>query len=119
MEKEYLVFINLKTGRMVSLTEEEYMAIPEDEAICYKSYYPTSANEIDWHSDDYIVECGEEEKERNGYKYILRHGIGPGTLPRDTMVISWEDLPNWKTAVWIDRPLTSAEMEEYEVIYPS
>ena len=55
MKNERFPMIDARTNETVYFTDEEYMAIPEDEAIYYKSYYPTSANEIDWHSDDYVI----------------------------------------------------------------
>ena len=53
----------------------------------------------------------------DGYRYITKHGIGPGTIPKDVHLLKAEDLPNWKTAIWLDRPLTSEELKYYD-IYP-
>ena len=119
MKNEKFPMIDVRTNETVYLTDEEYMAIPEEEVIYYKNYYPTSTSEIDWISDDYVIYEDEGEKTPQDYEYILRHGVGPGTLPKDVSVLDWEDLPNWKTAVWIDRPLTSEEMDEYDAMYPS
>ena len=51
------------------------------------------------------------------YRYITKHGVGPGTLPKDVELLNWEDLPNYKTAIYLDRPLTVKELEYYD-IYP-
>ena len=47
-----------------------------------------------------------------GYLYILSHGMGPGTLPKDVTVegiIENENFPEysgWKTFAILNRPLT-------------
>lgn len=51
------------------------------------------------------------------YRYITKHGIGPGTLPKDVNLVKWEDLDNYRTAIWTDRFLTTQELEDYD-IYP-
>lgn len=51
------------------------------------------------------------------YKYITKHGIGPGTLPKDVNLVKWEDLDNYYTAIWTDRFLTTQELKDYD-IYP-
>lgn len=52
-----------------------------------------------------------------GYLYIFKHGLGPGTLPKDVTIIKEKDLPNGYTAVWIDRFLTTEEMNQYDIPY--
>lgn len=52
---------------------------------------------------------------KGGYLYILKHGIGPGTIPRDVTVVKTKDLPNYYTAVWLDRFLTADELREYDI----
>lgn len=51
------------------------------------------------------------------YRYITKHGIGPGTLPKDVNLVKWEDLDNYYTAIWTDRFLTTQELKDYD-IYP-
>ena len=51
----------------------------------------------------------------SGYLYIFKHGIGPGTLPKDVTVIRSKDLPNYYTAVWLDRFLTADELKQYDI----
>ncbi len=50
-----------------------------------------------------------------GYLYIFKHGIGPGTIPNDVRIIRTKDLPNYYTAVWLDRFLTTDEMKQYDI----
>lgn len=49
------------------------------------------------------------------YLYILKHGVGPGTLPSDVSIVKSKDLPNYYTAVWLDRFLTDYEMKQYDI----
>lgn len=51
------------------------------------------------------------------YLYIFKHGIGPGTLPSDVVVVKTKDLPRGYTAVWTDRFLTTSEMDQYDIPY--
>jgi len=52
---------------------------------------------------------------KGGYLYIFKHGIGPGTIPRDVQIVKTKDLPNGYTAVWLDRFLTTSELREYDI----
>ena len=51
------------------------------------------------------------------YRYVTKHGIGPGTLPKDVNLIDSEDIDNYKTAIYLDRPLSAEELSYYD-IYP-
>lgn len=51
----------------------------------------------------------------DGYLYIFKHGVGPGTIPTDVNVIRSKDLPNYYTAVWLDRFLTADELKQYDI----
>ena len=60
------------------------------------------------------------ESKRNSkcpYWYITKHGIGPGTLPKDVKIGKYKDLDNYYTVIWIDRPLSTDELKYYD-IYP-
>lgn len=50
-----------------------------------------------------------------GYLYIFKHGIGPGTMPNDVTILKEKDLPNYYTAVWLDRFLTTSELKQYDI----
>ena len=52
---------------------------------------------------------------KGGYLYIFKHGIGPGTIPDDVKVVKMKDLPNYYTAVWLDRFLTTDELKQYDI----
>ena len=51
----------------------------------------------------------------DAYLYIFKHGIGPGTIPDDVNVVRVKDLPNYYTAVWLDRFLTTDELRQYDI----
>ena len=48
------------------------------------------------------------------YLYVLKHGLGPGTLPRDVEIIKTDEY-NGYTLVWLDRFLTTSELKEYDI----
>lgn len=50
-----------------------------------------------------------------GYLYIFKHGLGPGTIPKDVAIVKEKDLPNGYTAVWLDRFLTTYELKAYDI----
>lgn len=51
------------------------------------------------------------------YMYFTKHGVGPGTLPRDVKVVDWEDVDDYMTVIYTDRFLTTQELKDYD-IYP-
>ena len=51
------------------------------------------------------------------YMYFTKHGLSPGTLPRDVKVVDWEDVDDYMTVIYTDRFLTSKELKDYD-IYP-
>ena len=54
---------------------------------------------------------------KDSYLYFTKHGIGPGTLPRDVKLVDWRDVDDNVTAIWLDRFLTTEELNQYD-IYP-
>ena len=51
----------------------------------------------------------------DGYLYIFKHGLGPGTIPKDVAIVKEKDLPNGYTAVWLDRFLRTNELKAYDI----
>lgn len=51
----------------------------------------------------------------NTYKYCTKHGIGPGTLPKDVTIIDWEEPDDYRTILWLNRELTSEEQDYYDI----
>lgn len=58
----------------------------------------------------------EDRIREEGYLYFSTHGTGPGTSPRDVRVreMDW-DLPGGWVAIKTDRPLTSEELDWYDI----
>lgn len=50
-----------------------------------------------------------------GFKYVLLHGTGPGTLPDDVGIIKLECYDNGIAFAYLDRVLTSAELITYGI----
>ena len=50
-----------------------------------------------------------------GFKYVLLHGTGPGTLPDDAGIIKLECYNNNIAFVYLDRVLTAAELVTYGI----
>lgn len=62
-----------------------------------------------------LIIASDRYTPKGGYLYIFKHGIGPGTIPSDVSVVRTKDLPNYLTAVWLDRFLTTDEMKQYDI----
>lgn len=65
-------------------------------------------------ADDLKAQLGSNYP-KGGYLYVFKHGIGPGTIPNDVKVVKVKDLPNYYTAVWLDRFLTDEELKQYDI----
>ena len=65
-------------------------------------------------TDELKAQLGDNYPQ-GGYLYIFKHGIGPGTIPSDVKVVKTKDLPNYYTAVWLDRFLTTPELKQYDI----
>lgn len=64
-----------------------------------------------------IVANRSVKADNNGYLYFMKHGLGPGTLPKDAKLLDWRDVDDNITAIWLNRFLTTNELKEYD-IYP-
>lgn len=58
-----------------------------------------------------------EESTNGRYLYLTKHGIGPGTLPKDVKLLNSKELSPYITAIWVNRFLTTEELSDYD-IYP-
>ena len=52
---------------------------------------------------------------RGGYMYILKHGLGPGTLPKDVNMIQIWSLPNWDTVVTLDKFMDNEDLDRFHI----
>lgn len=58
----------------------------------------------------------EDEIKEKGYQYFSTHGTGPGTHPKDVKVIELDiELPGGWVTFKTDRPLTSDELNKYDI----
>ena len=62
-----------------------------------------------------LINASDRYTPKGSYLYIFKHGIGPGTIPSDVSVVKTKDLPNYYTAVWLDRFLTADELKKYDI----
>ena len=68
------------------------------------------------------IKCGGDpnrisygKKAGNGFQYVLKHGVGPGTLPSGVGIIREVDLSNFISVVYLDRVLESDEMKKFDI----
>lgn len=54
-------------------------------------------------------------KAGNGYQYVMKHGLGPGTLPSGVGIIRSVCLSNYLTIVYLDRPLELDELAKFDI----
>lgn len=72
-------------------------------------------------SDDEESEDDEEElteaidKDGGPFPYLMKHGQGPGTLPKDVKVVKYGESSNGKDIVYLDKVLTAEEEAKFEM----
>ena len=66
---------------------------------------------------DSVDESLTEERGNYGHKgpfwYYSKHGMGPGTIPKDVNVVDWYEDDNYNTWIALDGVLTTQELREY------
>ena len=112
-------------GECISLAEiKEYWNnnhLSDPSLVVYPNFDAWFADTAQWLSeegDEGILSSTETAEHSEGYQYVLRHGLGPGTIPNDVQIIdNHED--GYKDVVTLDRMLTPEEMDEYDITYPN
>ena len=72
-------------------------------------------------SDDGESEDDEEElteaidKDGGPFPYLMKHGQGPGTLPKDVKIVKYGESSNGKDIVYLDKVLTAEEEAKFEM----
>lgn len=51
----------------------------------------------------------------DGFKYVLKHGIGPGTIPSDVGIIRTQCWDNGLSFIWADRVLSGEELKKFDI----
>ena len=68
---------------------------------------------------DSVDESLKEERGNYGHKgpfwYYSKHGMGPGTIPKDVNVVDWYEDDNYNTWIALDGVLTTQELREYDL----
>lgn len=74
---------------------------------------------LEYYSTEDKNESLTEENGNYGHKgpfwYYSKHGMGPGTLPKDVKVVDWYEDDDYNTWVALDSVLTTQELREYEL----
>ena len=55
------------------------------------------------------------DKPPHEFWYYTKHGLGPGTIPRDVQVLDVKEDDNWGTYIKLDKVLTTDELNKYEI----
>lgn len=55
------------------------------------------------------------DKEPHEFWYYTKHGLGPGTVPRDVEILDIKEDDNWGTYIKLDKVLTTDELEYYDL----
>lgn len=74
---------------------------------------------LEYYSTEDKNESLTEENGNYGHKgpfwYYSKHGIGPGTIPKDVKVVDWYEDDDYNTWIALDGVLTTQELREYEL----
>ena len=115
--KFYITDLSGKTIEDIS-TEVKNQLLADDEFVYY---FIDDFDDEDYDDEDDIEESTKIRGRRTikaskdrPYLYVLKHGLGPGTLPRDVEIIKTDEY-NGYTLVWLDRFLTTSELREYDI----
>lgn len=55
------------------------------------------------------------DKEPHEFWYYTKHGLGPGTVPKDVEILDVKEDDNWGTYIKLDKVLTTDELEYYDL----
>ena len=61
-----------------------------------------------------VIKADNNLKSGKGFSYILKHGLGPGTLPKDVEIIDHTE-DGYKDIVWLNRRLNTDELKYYDI----
>lgn len=55
------------------------------------------------------------DKPPHEFWYYTKHGLGPGTIPKDVNILDVKEDDNWGTYIKLDKVLTTDELNKYEI----
>lgn len=94
-------------------TDNEFRAYPEPEDLKPDYVETRLVSMTKGPGDPNHISYGKPAGE--GFKYVLLHGTGPGTLPDDAEIIRLEEYDNGIAFVYLDRVLSAAELVTYGI----
>ena len=94
-------------------TDNEFRAYPEPEDLKPDYVETRLVSMTKGPGDPNRISYGKPAGE--GFKYVLLHGTGPGTLPDDAGIIRLEEYDNGIAFVYLDRVLSAAELITYGI----
>ena len=92
----------------------------DNEADILPAEMDLSASETDLAPTEELVDDEEElteaiDKDGGPFPYLMKHGQGPGTLPKDVKVVKYGESSNGKDIVYLDKVLTAEEETKFEM----
>ena len=92
----------------------------DNEADILPAEMDLSASETDLAPTEELVDDEEElteaiDKDGGPFPYLMKHGQGPGTLPKDVKVVKYGESSNGKDIVYLDKVLTAEEEAKFEM----
>ena len=92
----------------------------DNEADILPAEIDLSASETDLAPTEELVDDEEElteaiDKDGGPFPYLMKHGQGPGTLPKDVKVVKYGESSNGKDIVYLDKVLTAEEEAKFEM----
>ena len=92
----------------------------DNEADVLPAEMDLSASETDLAPTEELVDDEEElteaiDKDGGPFPYLMKHGQGPGTLPKDVKVVKYGESSNGKDIVYLDKVLTAEEETKFEM----
>ena len=90
----------------VTVTSEMPVDVPIEE--------PTEEH-VDEDDDDEEELTEAIDKDGGPFPYLMKHGQGPGTLPKDVKVVKYGESSNGKDIVYLDKVLTAEEEAKFEM----
>ena len=76
---------------------------------------PTEEHVDDDDEDDEEELTEAIDKDGGPFPYLMKHGQGPGTLPKDVKVVKYGESSNGKDIVYLDKVLTAEEETKFEM----